>query len=132
MAQHKKLTPEVIPQIKTWVSQGLNVHDIAQKIGCTVGTLRVRCSQLGISLRLPKTDRRPPGAKTVSWRTLGSYAGRDPNDRDEPLLLLVQEITLRRLRRRAAIKGLSHSILAASLLEKIAQDDLYDAVLDDE
>jgi hypothetical protein len=39
--------------------------------------------------------------------------------------------TISLLRRRAAATGLSETGLAASLLERIAEDDLYDAVLDE-
>src|SRR5690348_9815137 len=51
MRQHKKFTPLVVPQIVSWLNEGCTPSVIAEKIGCTVGTLRVRCSQLGISLR---------------------------------------------------------------------------------
>jgi hypothetical protein len=47
----RKLTPSVISMIRPWLDQGLSVAEIAQKIGCTVGSLRVKCSQLKISLR---------------------------------------------------------------------------------
>jgi hypothetical protein len=109
MAQGKKLiTPTVILMIRSWRDQGLSPAQIAQKIGCTVGSLRVRCSQLKISLR------------------------RDRNERAcNQLLLMLAPNTMRHLQTRAALKGLTHSSLAATLLDRIAQDDLYDAVLDD-
>jgi hypothetical protein len=40
--------------IPVLVQQGLNAEAIAARLGCTVGTLKVRCSQAQISLRLPK------------------------------------------------------------------------------
>jgi hypothetical protein len=45
-----KIDPALIPGL---IDQGLSDVEIASKIGCTVGTLRVRCSQLKISLRRP-------------------------------------------------------------------------------
>jgi len=85
--------------IRTLIDQGLSDLEIANRMGCTVGTLRVRCSQLKVSLRRP--------AKVV----------------------LPQSI-LDQLERRAALMGVSTVSLAADLLEEIARDDLYDAVLD--
>jgi DNA-directed RNA polymerase specialized sigma24 family protein len=40
--------------IPVLVQQGLNTEAIAARLGCTPGTLKVRCSQAQISLRLPK------------------------------------------------------------------------------
>ena len=40
--------------IPVLVQQGLNTEAIAARLGCTVGTLKVRCSQAHISLRVPK------------------------------------------------------------------------------
>ncbi len=85
--------------IRILIDQGLSDLEIANRMGCTVGTLRVRCSQLKVSLRRP--------AKVV----------------------LPQSI-LDQLERRAALMGVSTVSLAADLLEEIARDDLYDAVLD--
>ena len=136
MARKKKLTPMVIARIRTWVEQGLRSREIAQNIGCTVGTLRVRCCQLGISLRKanPNNDR---GANHHTRQTPGSHQpgpATRPAKRDVrrgQLLILMSPSAVHQLQSRAAVKGLSDSRLAATLLEKIAQDDLYDAVLDE-
>ena len=48
------LTKDVMAGIPVLVQQGLNAEAIAARLGCTVGTLRVRCSQAQISLRVPK------------------------------------------------------------------------------
>src|ERR1700730_1627856 len=45
------LTPAAIARIPQLVRQGLSAAEIASQVGCTLGTLRVRCSRLGISLR---------------------------------------------------------------------------------
>src|SRR2546423_15464327 len=46
-----KFTAEVIESIKKLVAQGVNRHEIANRLGVTVGSLQVTCSRLGISLR---------------------------------------------------------------------------------
>src|SRR5262245_52554282 len=51
-----KFTPERIRQIKNLVEQGTSREKIAELIGCTVGSLQVTCSRLGVSLRRPKLD----------------------------------------------------------------------------
>jgi len=85
--------------IRVLIDQGLSDLEIANRMGCTVGTLRVRCSQLKISLRR--------SAKVV-----------------------LPQAILDQLVQRAALMGVSTATLAADLLEEIARDDLYDAVLD--
>ena len=41
-------------RIPVLVQQGLDAEAIAARLGCNVSTLRVRCSQSQISLRVPK------------------------------------------------------------------------------
>ena len=48
------LTKHVMAGIPVLVQQGLNAEAIAARLGCTAGTLKVRCSQAQISLRVPK------------------------------------------------------------------------------
>ena len=48
------LTKDVMAGIPVLVQQGLNTEAIAARLGCTAGTLKVRCSQAKISLRAPK------------------------------------------------------------------------------
>ena len=85
--------------IRVLIDQGFSDLEIANRVGCTVGTLRVRCSQLKISLRRP--------AKVV-----------------------LPQAILDQLIQRARLMGVSTTTLAADLLEEIARDDLFDAVLD--
>jgi DNA invertase Pin-like site-specific DNA recombinase len=49
MSRESKFTPEVFDEIRSLVAQGRSRAEIASNVGCTVGTLRVRCSQQGIS-----------------------------------------------------------------------------------
>jgi DNA-binding NarL/FixJ family response regulator len=48
------LTETVLAGIPMLVEQGLNTEAIAARLGCKVSTLKVRCSQAQISLRVPK------------------------------------------------------------------------------
>ena len=50
-----KFTPERVQQIKDLVARGTSCEEIATLIGVTVGTLKVTCSRLGISLRKPRS-----------------------------------------------------------------------------
>ena len=89
------------------VEQGLRKGDIAERLGCKEATLVVRCSMAGISLRGPKRFKL----------------------RDGVPLRLSRE-TIASLSVRAATNGRSEAQLASDLLETIARDSLYDAVLD--
>ena len=111
-------------QIPRWKrEEGLGVTEIAARIGCTVGTLRVVCSRYGISLKCSSehnTDRN---------RDFSNHAARQA---DSPELRLKLPSQIRGcLRARAALFGMSELELVAGLLETIVRDDLYRAILDD-
>jgi hypothetical protein len=101
------LTAEVLAGIPALIEQGLRRADIAERLGCKLSTLQVRCSNAGISLR---------GRKGLELCT------------GTPLLLSREAMAS--LRARAAANGCSEAQLASALLEIIARDNLYDAVLD--
>jgi hypothetical protein len=88
----------------------MRAHDIAERLGCKISTLKVRCSQARISLRPP-----------------GSRHGRPKND-ERTIRLNRAVLTL--LQDRAAASGKTEATLAQELIKTIARDDLYDAVLD--
>jgi len=119
------LTETVLAGIPMLVEQGLNTEAIAARLGCKTSTLKVRCSQQRISLRVPKKVEvvplvpalRPPKQKQ-------SYAFALPTT------LQLSRVAMSRLRQRAEAIGVNEAQLASDLLEVIAQDDLYDAVLD--
>jgi hypothetical protein len=102
------LTPQVLAGIPALVAQGLRKTDIAKQLGCKESTLQVRCCNAGISLR--------GGPKRFKLR-------------DGVSLTLSRE-TIARLSARAAADGCSEAQLASDLLETIARDSLFDAVLD--
>src|SRR6476620_7539687 len=52
------LTAAALARVSSLVDQGLSAAQIADQMGCTLGTLRVKCSQAGISLRRGAIGRR--------------------------------------------------------------------------
>ena len=118
----KLLTDTVLAQIPLWRRDGLGPAEMAARIGCTIGSLRVVCSRYGLSLRRRSTS--------ATWR--------NPDRREDliqsesaDLVLRLPEETRLRLRARAEVLGLSELDFTALLLETIDRDDLYSAVLDD-
>jgi hypothetical protein len=126
--RHRILTKEVLSGIPELVEQGLDTEAIAARLGCKVGTLKVRCSQAQISLRVPKEAKvvplvpaaKPP--KPPTHKQCFAFA--------VPTTLQLSKVAMARLRQRAEATGVSEADLATNLLEVIAQDDLFDAVLD--
>ena len=127
------LTKDVMAGIPVLIQQGLNAEAIAARLGCTVGTLKVRCSQAQISLRLPKEVKvvplvplapAAPAPKPTQSKRCFAFA--------VPTTLQLSRVAMSRLRQRANAMGVTEAALATTLLEMIAQDDLYDAVLDTE
>ena len=49
----KIFTDRIIALIPQLVAQNVSADEIARQVGCSLSTLRVRCSQLKISLRTP-------------------------------------------------------------------------------
>jgi len=97
------LTKEVLATtVPEMVQRGLRAPDIAEQLGCKFSTLRVRCSQAGVSLRAP-----------------GGY-----------ITIRLDRSVTTLLRDRAAATGKTASDVAMELLETIERDNLYDAVLD--
>ena len=124
------LTKAVLASIPTLVQQGFNAEAIAARLGCKVGTLRVRCSQAQISLRVAKVVKVVPLVPLVP-------APKPPKQKPSyafalPTTLQLSRVAMSRLRQRAEAIGVSEAELVTSGLEVIARDDLYDAVLDTE
>jgi DNA-binding CsgD family transcriptional regulator len=138
----RKIDPQQIPLL---LDRGLTSAQIAAEFGCTLGTLRVKCSRLQISLRRrPKTvdeefqsePGRPSPAPGPSPK--GTALSRLAASSDRPVLsrtnrsldIALPADTIDQLRQRGAAMGVSAAALAASLLETISRDCLYSAVLD--
>jgi hypothetical protein len=121
------LTKDLMAGIPVLVQQGLRAEAIAARLGCTVGTLKVRCSQQRISLRVPKEVKVVPLVPALKPPTQKrSYAFALPTT------LQLSRVAMSRLRQHAEAIGVNEAQLASDLLEAIARDDLYDAVLDTE
>lgn len=125
MARSLIFTDAVTKLIEPWVREGATATEIAQRIGCTVGSLRVRCSQLGISLKC--RDRRLPSnqpfVKAPALRTTLPQA-------QGPLRVTLDQSLMDQFQRSAQVRGLSSAAFAKTLFEVIIEDDLYDAILD--
>jgi hypothetical protein len=130
------LTQAALARVASLVEHGWSAAEIASEIGCTLGTLRVRCSQHGISLRRRGTGSRE---ETITAMDLVRSAEADPAaqlvgesavDVRIELKVLLPQITREQLRQRGALRGISGSTLASELIMTIARDGLYDAVLD--
>jgi hypothetical protein len=124
------LTKDLMAGIPVLVQQGLNAEAIAARLGCTVGTLKVRCSQQRISLRVPRQAKVVPLVPLVP-----ASPAKQPQPKQcfafaMPTTLQISRVAMSRLRQRAEAIGMNEAQLASDLLEVIAQDDLYDAVLD--
>jgi hypothetical protein len=145
------LTETALARVSSLIDQGRSAAEIAGEIGCTLGTLRVRCSQLGISLRrrgtrsreeamsamdlVPSTEaNRVARRKTVdpvhTVEQSQAVVSESSAEARIELQVLLPQITTEQLRQRGALRGISGSTLASKLLVMIAQDGLYDAVLD--
>jgi len=124
------LTRDVMAGIPVLVQQGLNAGAIAARLGCSAGTLKVRCSQAGISLRVPKEGNVVPLVSLVPASPAKPPQSKRCFAFALPTTLQLSRVAMSRLRQRAEAIGVSEAQLASDLLEVIAQDDLYDAVLD--
>ena len=122
------LTKTVMAGIPVLVQQGMTTEAIAARLGCKVGTLKVRCSQAQLSLRLPKE------VKVVPLVSLAPAPKPPKQTRSYafavPTTLQLSKVAMSRLRQRAEATGMTEAELVTKLLEVIAQDDLFDAVLD--
>ena len=125
------LTKDVMAGIPVLVQQGLTAEAIAARLGCTVGTLKVRRSQAQISLRVPKE------VKVVPLVPLAPVPTTPKSSQSKrcfafavPTTLQLSRVAMSRLRQRANAMGVTEAALVTTLLEMIAQDDLFDAVLD--
>ena len=116
-----RITDDMFARIPALLLEGMTKAEIAATYGVTSGTLVVRCSQRGISLRRGGTlSKRTKLPKRASL-TLP----------DEPLPL--SDGVLKSLSEAARAMGKdSTARLVSDLLEKIASDGLYKAVLDEE
>jgi hypothetical protein len=103
------LTKEVLAGIPAMVARGQRAAEIAEALGCKLNTLKVRCSRARVSLRPLGSIRRPREQRSIK----------------------INKTALQLLKERAAASGKTESAIASELLEIIARDNLFDAVLDE-
>ena len=112
----KIFTPATVRIVRHLADQGKSAAEIAEVIGSTAASVRVKCCQLKIRLRrgsgsLSERRRRPTrGEKLDIYLDPAIYAG---------------------LKRKADALHRSVVDLAEKLLEAVVMSDIYDAVLDE-
>jgi hypothetical protein len=129
-----KFTPERIQQIKDFVARGQTCEDIAAAIGVTVGTLKVTCSRLGISLRRPRVKLLPPSTATATAKRAEAAAAifairmhYNGQVQDTPLPLTPNMIS--QLALEASARDQKIGELAKDLIEGVTGKGLFDEVL---
>jgi hypothetical protein len=128
-------TDAVLALIPKLVAQNMRPTEIAEYIGCTFGSLQVRCSAYKISLRTPdwrERRKRRLAARKAPTITIPPkpVSSRQPSTLQSSLM--VSRFAMSRLRQRAEATGMTEAELVTTLIEMIVQDDLYDAILDTE
>ena len=101
------LTKDVMAGIPVLVQQGLNAEAIAARLGCTVGTLKVRCSQAQISLRVPKEVKVVPLVPAPRRPSRHNQSG--PIAFAVPTTLQLSRVAMSRLRQRAEATGMTEA-----------------------
>ena len=145
----KVFTPSIIAEIVRRARAGATGKAIAERLGLKEASLRVKCSKLGISLRKCREaqaalddellvfaeDRVSATATLVSSypSVRSGEATLSPALRPAPtpLIIDVPWHTTVQFRQWAASRGTSAERLASQMLTLIAQEDLFNAILDD-
>jgi hypothetical protein len=132
--RQSKFNPERIQQIRELIARGQTCEAIAARIGATVGTLKVTCSRLGVSLRRPRVKLLPATA-TERVRTAGGanavftirmqYNGKE----QETVLPLTPEM-VSQLALEASARDQRIGELAKDLLQAVTKKGLFDKVLE--
>jgi hypothetical protein len=131
-----KFTPERIQQIKELIAGGASCEEIAAVVGVTVGTLKVTCSRLGISLRRPKPrlgNMIPPlraatrvaGTNTATFTIIVRRNGEERRTEVSLTPAMISQLALE-----ASSLGLSISEFARDLVLDVAKQQLIQRVLE--
>ena len=131
-----RFTPECIQQIKDLVARGETCEDIAAQIGVTVGTLKVTCSKLGISLRRPRS---PLGSRLLPLKaSRAETAGPDTpvftlclryQGRERETALPLSPDSTAKLALEACFRNQKVDELIKDLLQAVTEKGLVDQVL---
>jgi hypothetical protein len=109
-------TPTAVEIIRELAGQGKSAMEIANVIGSTPGSVRVRCSQLKIRLLRPQARLRQSQPLPVPKHSLVVY---------------LTPTVYAALKRKAQNMQKPTVELAASLLAAIVRSNIYEAVLDE-
>jgi hypothetical protein len=131
-----KFTPERVQQIKHLVARGVSCEEIASLVGVTVGTLKVTCSRLGISLRRPRSTngskllpltpatRARKSANSATFSIRVRYNGKEQSSELPLTPAMVGQLALE-----ASSRDQKISDLAKDLLRAVTEKGLIDEVL---
>jgi hypothetical protein len=129
-----KFTPERVKQIRDLVARGVSCEEIAALAGVTVGTLKVTCSRLGISLRKPRsrtgllplraTTRVAPSMNTATFSICVRYNGKEQSSELPLTPAMVGQLALE-----ASSRDQKISDLAKDLILAVTEKGLIDEVL---
>ena len=108
-------TPAAIETLRRLAREGKSASDIADAIGSTAASVRVRCSQLKIKLAQARTD--VPRAQ-------------HRNVQEQKLVVGVPPAVYAALAKKAAGMQKSTDELVRMLLEAVVSSNIYEAVLD--
>ncbi len=115
MPRRLKFTPQLFAEIQRRVAVGQPAREIADRLGCDYGSMRVMCHRYCVSLRVP-------GKR--GGRTMDPF--RTPPKSLE--LKLPTEVHAR-LRIEAGKRGVTTRELETTILDAVLSDDLIAAVL---
>ena len=107
------LTKEKLASIPELVASGLSRNEIAERLGCKLSTLKVRCSQERI--RLPRRCRGP----------------RKPPAKTERIRIAISTDAVELFDSTADAKGMTANAFVSRLLELIVRDNLVNAIFDE-
>jgi hypothetical protein len=131
-----KFTPERVQQIKDLVARGVSCEEIASLVGVTVGTLKVTCSRLGISLRRPRSTngskllpltpatRARKSANSATFSICVRYNGKEQSSELPLTPAMVGQLALE-----ASSRDQKISDLAKDLLRAVTEKGLIDEIL---
>ena len=133
----RKFSSKGIQQIQELVKSGASCEKIAASVGVTVGTLKVYCSRLGISLRQPRPidgNRSPPSKAAMSTKLATSCAAKFTvivrcNGYECATELPLTTPMIGRLALEAASRDLSITELAGDLIVAVTKRGLVERTL---
>lgn len=116
-----RFTPDVLRTIRRRAGK-VPGRDLADELGCDYGSLRNVCNRHGISLRCTGDDEEPRPQRRPIFAT-GAPA--------REFCFMLPHNTRTVCEREALLRGVSLEVLTRRLIEVVAADNLWNAVLDE-